>query len=502
MTGKVWLVGAGPSDVELLTIKAEKVLRKAEVVVYDSLVGKAVLARIPQGAEAIDVGKRAGNHTMPQEEINRLLADKAMEGKRVVRLKGGDPFLFGRGGEEAELLKKENIPFEIVPGITSAISVPAYAGISVTHRRAASMLHIITGHKKGDEPLAIDFQALVQAGGTLVFLMGISALPEICRGLLEAGMPGETPAAVVGKGTTAMQYQIRSSLSDLTEEVRRKEAKTPAIIVVGEVCGEDMALEWRNHLPLWGKRYVVTRPKERSSFLADRLRELGAEVIELPAIRTVPYETNPALEEAIRQIRDYRILVFTSPAAVEYFFDFLKSCGKDIRCIGDIQIAAIGTGTKKALNNRGLLVDFLPKVYDGSQLGKLLYQEAGSHAGILLPRAKEGNPKLVEEIEKREDLHVTEIPLYETVYEESEVIDLSSEIEKSEVTEVIFTSASTVKGFMASAKKANLTEVTAYCIGRMTAEEAEKAGMTCRIAKEASIDSLVQLVLEEAERKR
>lgn len=496
MTGKVWLVGAGPSDAELLTIKAEKVLKRADVVVYDSLVGKAILTLIPSGAEAINVGKRAGNHTMPQEEINLLLAQKAMEQKRVVRLKGGDPFLFGRGGEEAEVLKQRGIPFEIVPGVTSAISVPAYAGIPVTHRDAASMVHIITGHKKKDMPLEINFKALKEAGGTLVFLMGISAISDICQGLMEAGMAKNTPAAVVSRGTTAKQYKVRGTLATLSEEVMRQKVVTPAIIIVGEVCSYDEALEWRNVLPLSKKRYVVTRPKERAGILSERLRELGAEVIELPAIRTIPCMDNPKLEQAISNIKQYQILAFTSPAGVEYFLDFLKNCGKDIRSIGDVKIAAIGTGTQKELNERGLLVDYLPKVYDGSQLGMLLCREAPQNAKILLPRAKEGNPQVVKEILKRKDLSVDEIVLYETVYETAKTIDLETEINTGEITEVIFTSASTVRGFLAAAKGADVTGITAYCIGNMTAAEAEKAGMQCEIAQEASIDGLIQLVLD------
>lgn len=495
MAGKVWLVGAGPSDVELLTRKAERILSRADVVVYDSLVGKAILAEIPSEADAIDVGKRAGNHTLPQEEINRLLAELAMEGKQVVRLKGGDPFLFGRGGEEAEYLQQKGISYEVVPGVPSATSVCAYAGIPVTHRDAASMVHIITGHKKKDESLEIDFSALVQAGGTLVFLMGLSALEDIVRGLLDAGMQADTPAAVVGKGTTAKQYEIFAKLADLPEEVRRQKAETPAIIVVGEVCHPEHLLTWRKQLPLAGRRYVVTRPKNRSRQLTEQLRELGAEVIEFPTIRTIPFRENPRLKKAVEHMQRYDILAFTSPAAVEYFFDFLKNCGKDIRCIGTVKLAAIGTGTKRALQERGLVVDFLPEVYDGVHFGKLLYEVAGENGRILLPRAKEGNPQVVEEIRKRRDLEVTEIPLYETVYERSKVIDLKQEISANEVTEAVFTSASTLRGFLAAAEGADVTKVKAYCIGAMTAAEAEKAGMQYEIAKEASVDGLVELIL-------
>lgn len=226
MTGKVYLIGAGPSDVGLLTIKGKEILQEAQVVVYDRLVGAGILTLIPEDAEVIDVGKRAGNHTMPQTEINQLLLEKAQEGKLVVRLKGGDPFLFGRGGEELELLLEHDIPFEIVPGVTSAISVPAYNGIPVTHRDYTSSLHIITGHKKQGDRLELDFEALVRLKGTLVFLMGVSALSDICEGLLDAGMESDMPAAILQQGTTAGQKKIIATVSTLTQEVEKCRAHT------------------------------------------------------------------------------------------------------------------------------------------------------------------------------------------------------------------------------------------------------------------------------------
>ena len=243
-TGKVWLVGAGPSDPGLFTLKGKQVLEEAEVVVYDALAGQAILNMIPDTAEAINVGKRSSNHTMAQEKINELLVTKAKEGKRVVRLKGGDPFLFGRGGEEIELLAKEHVPYEVVPGITSAISVPAYQGIPVTHRDFCSSVHIITGHKRAGKSYDIDFEALVRTKGTLVFLMGVSSLGDICRGLLEAGMVPDKPAALLIRGTTSSQERIVATVGTLEAEVMRRGARTPAIIVVGDVCAlaEELSL--------------------------------------------------------------------------------------------------------------------------------------------------------------------------------------------------------------------------------------------------------------------
>ena len=235
-TGKVWLVGAGPGDIGLFTLKGLKVLEQADVVVYDSLVGQGVLSRIPENARLINVGKRASHHIMRQENINQVLLEEAQRGLRVVRLKGGDPFLFGRGGEELELLRENGIPYEVVPGVTSSIAVPAYNGVPVTHRDFCSSVHIITGHKKAGEEYDIDFRALVDTKGTLVFLMGVSALPDICEGLIGAGMEKDMPAAILQKGTTAGQKRIVATVSTLEEEVKRQGIETPAIIVVGKVC--------------------------------------------------------------------------------------------------------------------------------------------------------------------------------------------------------------------------------------------------------------------------
>ena len=283
-TGKVWLVGAGPGDIGLFTIKGMEVLKNAEVVVYDSLVGQGVLSQIPAHARLINVGKRASHHTMAQEKINQVLLEEAQKGYRVVRLKGGDPFLFGRGGEELELLKANGIPYEVVPGVTSPISVPAYNGIPVTHRDFCSSLHIITGHKRAGKAYDIDFEALVNTKGTLVFLMGVSALSDICQGLLDGGMSPDMPAAILQKGTTAGQKRIVATVSTLPQEVARQGIETPAIIVVGKVCSLSEDFAWYEELPLSGWKVLVTRPKSLVSETSRKLREKGAEVLELPSI--------------------------------------------------------------------------------------------------------------------------------------------------------------------------------------------------------------------------
>jgi len=317
--GKVWLVGAGPGDIGLFTLKGREVLKKAEVVVYDSLVGQGVLSQIPEEARLIYVGKRANHHTMAQEEINQVLLKEAKKGFRVVRLKGGDPFLFGRGGEELELLVENGIPYEVVPGVTSSLAVPAYNGIPVTHRDFCSSLHIITGHKRAGKEYDIDFKALVNTKGTLVFLMGVSALSDICKGLLQGGMDPDMPAAILQKGTTAGQKRIVATVSTLKEEVDKQGIETPAIIVVGKVCTLAEKFAWYEALPLAGWKVLVTRPKNLISRTADSLRSLGAEVLELPAIRTVPLENNSRLLEAFSRLNTYQWLVFTSPQGWRYF---------------------------------------------------------------------------------------------------------------------------------------------------------------------------------------
>lgn len=503
MIGKVWLVGAGPSNYGLLTIKAKEVLECAEVVVYDRLVGEEILMLIPENAVKIDVGKRSGNHPIPQDEINRILLNQAQNGKKVVRLKGGDPFLFGRGGEELELLYKNSIPFEIVPGVTSAISVPAFNGIPVTHRNASSSLHIITGHKKGSEPYDIDFEALVRVKGTLVFLMGVSALGEICKGLLAGGMNQDTEAALLIQGTTSRQKKVVATISTLQEEVQKHTIETPAIIIVGKVCSYSEDFSWYEKLPLSGSRIIVTRPKERISETALKLRQAGAQVLEIPAIRTVKIEQNNCFDEILSTLSDYHYIAFTSPAGVRIFFDSLKEKRMDIRNIGQAKIAAIGEGTKKEIENLGIFVDYIPDVYDGRELGILLGRICKDGERILIPRAKNGNKSLIEEIQKQKSVTITDVAIYETVYETNHtIIDQKKEIDAGRIDMAVFTSASTVKGFCEVTKGADYTTLKAVCIGNQTREAAKALGLQTVTAKTATIDALVEAAIETAQQKK
>lgn len=492
MTGKVWLVGAGPSDPGLFTLKGKQVLEKAEVVVYDALIGSSIRNMIPDQAEMIYVGKRSSNHTMRQEEINELLAEKAMQGKKVVRLKGGDPFLFGRGGEEIELLVKKGIPFEVVPGVTSAIAVPAYQGIPVTHRDFCSSVHIITGHQRAGQEYQIDFEALVRTGGTLVFLMGVAALGVICRGLLEHGMDPDTPAALLMQGTTASQERILATVATLEEEVVHRGSVTPAIIVVGKVCALADEFSWYEKLPLGKVKVLVTRPKERCSQTAARLRELGAEVLELPAIRTERIRDNLRLYQALERLESYDWIVFTSPAGVRIFFEEMKDKKLDIRRLAGMRIAVIGSGTEKELNGYGLYADLVPEVFDAEHLGMALGEECRGEEKILIPRASAGSRELNRYLK---NCQVDDIPIYDTVYETEGLEREREEVLQGKVDDVLFTSASTVRGFAAAMKEIDYTKIRAVCIGKQTKAAADAYGMQTVMSEQATIDSLLETLV-------
>lgn len=494
MSGKVILVGAGPGDPGLLTRKGFNALKSADVVVYDRLVSPAILAFIPEKAEKIDVGKQASNHPVPQEEINRILLNKAAQGKVVVRLKGGDPFLFGRGGEELELLAQNKIPFEEVPGVTSAIAVPAYAGIPVTHRDFCSSLHIVTGHQRSGRELKIDFEALVRTRGTLVFLMGVGALPGICAGLLRAGMPADTPAAVVEQGTTTAQRRVSAPLSALPTAAEKAGVSSPAVIVVGKVCTLAEEFDWFGRLPLKGCTVIVTRPKERSGTLSARLRALGADVWEYPCIQTVPIVPCPAMAQAVEQIGTYEWLVFTSAAGADTLWDWLDREEKDVRILGNVRLAAIGPGTARALAARGLRTSYLPAVYDAVHLGEGL-PAAGR---VLLLRAEEGSQALTQALERR-NIAYDDVACYRTVYENPRSQQLREMVESGGADLVTFTSASTVKGFVASVgEDTDFSRLIGICIGEQTAAEAKKYGIQVRVAKQATMDALVDATVEGA----
>lgn len=493
--GKVWLVGAGPSDPELITVKGLSLLKNADVVIYDRLIDAQLLNWIPKTAKMIAVGKSPDHHPVPQEEINRILLDEALRGNKVVRLKGGDPFLFGRGGEELELLHKHGIPFEVVPGVTSAVSVPAYAGIPVTHRDFCSSVHIITGHTKKGEQHDIDFEAAVKTKGTLVFLMGVAALKSICDGLISAGMPPSMPAAVIERGTTARQKKIISTLENLSADAAGNNIKNPAVIVVGQVCALSEQFEWTSGRPLNGKRIVVTRPEKLSSVLSEKIREKGGEAVEFPCIETRPLEDERLFEEAVSRIRTYDWAVFTSAEGVEMLFDKLSAMKKDIRELYGLKIGVIGGGTEKAFNKRGIMADFVPENYDAAHLAEGLAKLVKTDEKVLILRAKEGTKVLTETLAEA-GIYYDDIPVYETVYCADNCQFSKDIVQNGDFDMAAFTSASTVRGFAAAMPDLDYKTVTAVCIGEETAKAAREYGMRCIVAKKATLDSLVEAMAD------
>ncbi len=483
MTGKVWLVGAGPGDAGLITVKGKAVLETADVVVHDRLVGDSIRALIPTQARCVDVGKEAGHHPVPQADIQRILIKEARRGQRVVRLKGGDPFLFGRGAEELEALKAEGIPCEVVPGVTSAVAVPAYAGIPVTHRDYASSVHIITAHVREGGKLNINFKALAQLEGTFVFLMGLIALPRLCRELVAGGMSPDTPAAVIERGTTARQRRVNGTLATLAEKVKEQQVAPPAIIVVGQVAEPEPMWNWAESLPLFGKRVLVTRAQDKAGELADRLRALGAEVLVFPCIVTQP------LEPVLPPLSRYNWVVFTSPNGVDCFFAVLRKQRVDIRTLGSAKLAAVGTSTCAALKSRGLCVDVVPEVYDGVHLAEAMLARMNRGDSVLIPRAKEGAPGLVEKLTEK-GMTVDELPVYRTVY-------TRGDWQPADIDLALFTSASTVRGFAGACPGA---KVRAICIGKQTAAAAESLGWEVKVAQEATLAALVKATEEEGKK--
>ncbi|MCI8637801.1 MAG: uroporphyrinogen-III C-methyltransferase [Coprococcus sp.] len=503
--GKVWIAGAGCGDAGLLAVKTKEMIEQAEVIVYDALVSVEVLSQIPADKEMIYVGKRMDHHPVPQKEINEILVRKAKGGKKVLRLKGGDPFIFGRGGEEAEALKEAGVPFEVIPGITSVSAVPAYAGIPLTHRDYVSSFHVVTGHPSRDGMSRIDFHALVRQGGTLVFLMGRTALGDICRGLIEAGMDPETPAAIVERGTQARQRSVVSTVAELEKKAKEAKVGTPSLILVGEVCRMSKCLGWKEERTLDGKQVIVTRPKERGGSLAALLRSEGAQVIEFPSIRIKEIEPNKALEEAVEQLGKRppeEWLVFTSAIGAEVFFGWLKKKELDVRDLfrrpARIRIAAIGKGTAEKLLQYGIFADLVPKVYCAAELGKALAKRAQEGSHVTVVRAKDGSKELLPPLEKK-GIPVEDIPLYETVYQDDGPLShhVRELLEQAEIDAVLFTSGSTVRGFVRAAGEEAVRGICAVCIGTQTAQEAEKYGMHPVVSPEASIASLAETVIKE-----
>ena len=488
MTGKVFLLGAGPGDGGLLTRKGERVLRGAQVVVYDRLVGDDILAMMPESAELINVGKHAGSHPVPQEQISRILLDKALEGKNVVRLKGGDCFLFGRGGEELELLCEHHVPFEVIPGVPSPIAATAYAGIPVTHRDFCASVHFITGHRRENGALDLDYETLVKLNGTLVFLMSVATCGEIASGLIAGGMSPEMDCAVIENGTRPNQRRFLSTLDRLERTVEENRVVSPALIVVGRVCSLADSFDWFDTLPLHGKKLLVTSRAGTASRLEEKLREQGAMVTVLPAIETVP------ISFPLPDLAGVKLAAFTSVFGVEACFRRLDELGLDARWFGGVKLAAIGSGTAEALRARGLRADCVPARYDGEALANALLDSGLLRSGdaALLLRAEEGGRELPD-ILVSGGVSVRETAVYST-----RPLPLGG-VDPASFDWVLLTSASGVRSFASSCRESGFTDfshVSALCIGPKTARAAEELGLNVNVSAEATLDSMIKYLQE------
>ena len=489
MSGKIILVGAGPGGKGLLTLRGLEALGEADAVVYDRLVSEEILSLIPSSAEKIDAGKSPGSHPVPQPEINRILVEKAEEGKTVVRLKGGDPFVFGRGGEELDLPAEKGIPFEVVPGVTSAVAALSEAGIPVTARGVASSFHVITGHQKGDEPLQIPFDALAKAGGTLVFLMGMGALPKLAEGLISAGMDPETPAAIVENGARPEQRKLISTLARLPEEAAAMGLHSPAVIAVGAVCGLSGRYGWREKLPLHGKKIIAGRSGSAEGKLLRLLERMGASVYDLPLIRTDPLP-GPLPPELL----DSRWLTFSSKVGVRCFFARLLESGLDTRALSGIKIAAVGRATAAALREKGILPDLIPEQFDGEHLGKALAERTEPFDLITLcePESPSGT---LREMLTAAGRTVRSLPLYRTAplpLREPERVERMLR----EGVPAAFSSGSMARSLAASLPGMDFSGVTAFCIGRETGKAAREAGFRTVVAEEATLEGLAGKIRE------
>jgi len=499
---RVYLVGAGPGDPGLLTLKGKRLLAGAEVVVYDRLVGDEILAMANPEAEMIYVGKVSGRHALPQEEINALLVQKAAEGKRVVRLKGGDPFLYGRGGEEALYILEHGYEYEVVPGITSAIAVPAYAGIPVTHRDATSSFAVITGHEKpGKSESSINWKEIATGIGTLVFLMGVENLGFICESLIKNGRSPATPVALIREGTRPQQEVISGTLADIVDKVAQAGFKPPAVIVVGEVVELRQELQWVERLPLWGKRIVVTRARAQASALAECISELGGRAIEFPSILIKPEDDMRPLYRAFQSLDKYEWIIFTSVNAVDIFFDELIHQSMDIRDLKGIKLCAIGPATEKRLSARGLRVDSIPDEYRAEGIIEELKTRIKPGQWVLLPRARGARAILPDSLIKL-GAHVNEIYLYEAITASKVSRKNLNEILNGSIDYLTFTSSSTVVNFVKIVGEENVArfagQTRVACIGPVTAETATKMGFTVHLtAEEYTISGLIKALVED-----
>lgn len=497
-TGKVYIIGAGPGDPELITVKGLRCIREADVLIYDHLVSEELLCHAKDSIRLIYAGKQGGDHTLSQDEINHRLVEEAGKGKIVARVKGGDPFIFGRGGEEAEVLAKAGIPFEVVPGVTSAIAVPSYAGIPLTHRGYTSTLAFVTGHEDpAKEKSDIDWGALAGIG-TLVFLMGVKNLPGIVAGLIAHGKDPETPAALIRWGTTADQETLSAALADIVERAEEKKFLPPAILVVGRVVGLRDPLDWFEQKPLFGKGVVITRPEAQTAQMRELLQRQGARAISFPTIRIVEPESRDALDQALNGLESYDWLIFTSANGVRFFFKRLQETGRDLRDLKGIRICTIGPATASTLEAMGIRVDLVPDSYVSEGVVKAFEKHDLNGRRILLPRAETARDVIPEGLAAL-GAAVDVVTVYRTVVSDRKKEELEPLIAAGKVDVITFTSPSTVTSFMQIMGKDFLLppQIRIACIGPVTAAAVKKSGLPVDIMREEfTIPGLVEALIE------
>ena len=494
---KVYLVGAGPGDEDLITLKAVNTLKKADVLIYDNLVNEKHLNYCPENCEKIYAGKMAAQHTLTQEKINSLIVKKAQEGKIVVRLKGGDPFIFGRGGEEALVLSEKGIEFEIIPGITAGLAASAYAGIPLTNRGMASTVTLITGHEmEGKNKSDINWENISKDLGTLVFYMGVKNLPIITSKLMQYGKPDNTPTALIQWGTLEFQKTLTGTLKDINKKAREANFKPPAIIVVGEVVSLREKLKWFERKPLFGKKIIITRSRSQASVLAEKLKELGADVKCFPTISIEPVRDFTLLDQAIININSFTWIIFTSQNSVKIFFQRLNFLKYDTRCLNNVKIGAIGKETGVCLNEYGIIPDLIPKTFtsEGMIIGLKALKKDFSDERVLIPGSKIARDYVPAELEKM-GAEIQKIPIYDTVETEYSKADIE-DIFKNEPVLFTFTSSSTVKNLVSILKKNKiedyLLKIQGASIGPVTTKTAEDSGI--QIKTEANPHTITGLV--------
>lgn len=507
--GTVYLVGAGPGDPGLLTMRGAELLRRAEVVIYDVLANADLLRLAPPTAEFISRGSRGTEKALSQEQLNALMISKAREGKCVVRLKGGDPYIFGRGGEEAGELAAAGVPFEVVPGVSSIVAAPNYAGIPLTHRDHCSIFTVLTGHEDPEkESSDLNFEQIAHIPGTKVILMGLKRLDELTKTLIASGMPSETPVAIVHRGTTGSQQSVEGTLSTIATLATQKKISAPAITIIGDVVKLREKLNWFESRPLFGQRIVVTRTREQASQLSRQLSDLGAEVLEIPTIKILPpsEDRRQDLIDALLELNSYDWLIFTSPNGVTAFFDLFFKRFQDLRDLGGARIAAIGPATAAKLKELHLQIDLMPDEALGSKIAKAFEKhETIENLKMCLLRAEVANPDLPKALEELGAI-IDDVAVYKTVPESEDLNGAAAKLTTDGADWITFTSASTVEHFHARFDLPKLLKqfprIRLISIGPETSKAIRALGLEpTREAREHTIDGIVESLIKETARR-